>query len=151
MKTKRILMYALLAASVLAATGVTAQTIPAIQLPFTPVTVSVQSYGATNSPGYYLATVTNVTSGFDITNGKYAAWCVMPNEPITNKILYPGTLCSSYETSSLSTTSYPIPTDLQSTGWGSVNYLINHRTNYYAQGAVQRQLLFLSNDNYQLT
>ena len=108
-------------------------TSPIIRLPFISINASVVNMGhAKGVPAFYWATVANVPSGYDVTNGSYFCWCVMPSVGISSGTSYSATLASSYVTNEISTDSLPRPTDLSTNGdgWNAINYLINHKTDY---------------------
>lgn len=97
---------------------------PALNLTPTPVGATVTTI---ESNAYYRVALTSTGSGYDVTNGSYLGWCVLPSLPISDNTLYKPKLISSYSSN--------LPPVLQSAGWPSVNYLINHTAEYYAQGA----------------
>ena len=85
-----------------------------LNLPSTPVTIEV--WNGTES--YYETLLSNVPSGYDVTNRTYLGWCVdrrcvMPRSPATHQV----TLFSSCNP----------PSDLAGQKWDMVNYVLNHR------------------------
>jgi uncharacterized repeat protein (TIGR02543 family) len=85
---------------------------PSINLP--PGTVNA-TYHYPGSNSYWTITLSNVPSGYDVTNGAYTGWCNDETHYINNgETLVDVTLYSSYEQS-------VYPGD-----WNRVNYIINH-------------------------
>jgi hypothetical protein len=86
-----------------------------LNLPSAPVTAN-HSLWNTGTLGSTLdITLSNVPAGYDVTNTKYAGWCAEDNHQPDAK-----------ETLSVLLEPSGVP-------WGSINYLINHRTGYTAQ------------------
>ena len=85
-----------------------------LNLPSTPVTIEVSS----GTESYFNTTLSDVPSGYDVTNGTYLGWCVdttaqMGRSPATHEVeLY----------SSISP-----PGTLASEKWDMVNYILNHK------------------------
>jgi len=101
-----------------------------LNLPSTPVTIEV--WNGTES--YYETLLSNVPSGYDVTNRTYLGWCVdrrcvMPRSPATHQV----TLFSSCNS----------PSDLAGQKWDMVNYILNHRQGVAED--VQQALWFFVN------
>jgi len=74
---------------------------------------------ASNQPISYLkATLTNIPSGFYVTNGMYRAWCVEYAGSIEAGPTYKPILYLSHDT---------LPAHLQSPNWDYINYILNHK------------------------
>jgi hypothetical protein len=86
---------------------------PSISLPPGQVTATVTTYPGPNS--YVIMTLSNVPSGFDVSNGPYNAWCVDEYHYIYVGTHYQATLYSSYD---------PRATDPD---WPKVNYILNNK------------------------
>ena len=85
-----------------------------LNLPSTSVTIEV--WNGTES--YYETLLSDVPSGYDVTNRTYLGWCVdrrcvMPRSPATHQV----TLFSSWNP----------PSELAGQKWDMVNYILNHR------------------------
>lgn len=85
-----------------------------VSLPPTPVTMVV--YDGTIS--YFDTVLSNVPSGYDVTDGTYLGWCVdlrytIPRGPTTHEVM----LYSSCDP----------PADLTGERWDMVNYILNHK------------------------
>ena len=101
-----------------------------LNLPSTSVTIEV--WNGTES--YYETLLSNVPSGYDVTNRTYLGWCVdrrcvMPRSPATHQV----TLFSSCNP----------PSDLAGQKWDMVNYVLNHRQGVAED--VQQALWFFVN------
>jgi len=87
---------------------------PNVTLPFTAVTIEVfKGYGS-----FFDTVLSNVPSGYDVTNRCYRGWCVdirydMPFSPVTSQV-------------NLYSSLYP-PPGLGSQKWNMVNYILNHK------------------------
>jgi len=89
---------------------------PSINLP--PAGTVNANYVYPGSNSYWDITLSNVPSGYDVTNGVYTGWCNDETHYINNGETLNGvTLYSSYDPSN------PYP----SSNWAKVNYIINHK------------------------
>lgn len=85
-----------------------------LNLPSTPVTIEVSN----STESYFSITLSNVPSGYDVTNGTYLGWCVdrtagMAGSPAIHEVeLY---------------SSINPPGTLASEKWDMVNYILNHK------------------------
>ena len=86
-----------------------------IDLPKTYVTL-VAVYGI---DAWFDMTISNVSSGFDITNGVYPGWCVQKNIEMTKNVSHRVILYSSYDS--------PLPVGFGNESWNKINYIINHK------------------------
>jgi hypothetical protein len=80
---------------------------------------SVTMVPSTSANSYFQATLSNVATGYDVTNGTYTAWCVDGYDYIYFDHTYHPTLMSSYDDN--------LPTYAQSPDWDKINYIINHK------------------------
>jgi len=78
---------------------------------------------------YYQINLTDVPAGYSVANGNYLAWCIdyfapLPIETFLSAILRDST--------------GPLPSQLQSTNWDMVNYILNHKQGgaFDVQGAI---------------
>jgi len=85
-----------------------------IDLPPDPVTLQV-AYPGSNC--YYNVILSDVPSGYHVSNGVYTGWCVDEYHFIRNGEVYNATLYSSYDPDN------PHPDD----DWDMVNYILNHK------------------------
>lgn len=67
---------------------------------------------------YFAMDISNVHSGFDVTNGTYQGWCVQKEMLMTQRVNHTVQLYSSYDPG--------MPRYFQSSNWGKINYVINH-------------------------
>jgi hypothetical protein len=127
-KAKRNLMvgFAMLMVFSLILVSYVAATAGGLNLPSTPVILEV-SFPGTES--YFNTTLSDVPSGYDVTNGTYLGWCVdtsaiMAPSPATHEV----TLYSSINP----------PGTLTTEKWDMVNYILNHKqgTAYDIQQAI---------------
>jgi hypothetical protein len=86
-----------------------------LNLPSTPVTLEVIYPGTVS---YFNTTLSEVSSGYDVTNGTYLGWCIdtateMAPSPATHEV----TLYSSLNP----------PGSLTAYNWTMVNYVLNHK------------------------
>lgn len=87
-----------------------------VNLPMDPVTMTV--YDGTLS--YFETVLSDVPSGYDVTNGMYVGWCVdrrytIPRDPTSHLVM----LYASCDPDSL-------PEDIKYEAWDMVNYILNH-------------------------
>jgi len=91
---------------------------PSINLP--PAGTVDATYYNPGPVSYWSITLSNVPSGYDVTNGYYVGWCCDETYVIYNGATLSGvTLYSSYDPSQ--------PWEGGSAGWNKVNYIINHK------------------------
>ena len=88
---------------------------PTINLPPDQVTMIIAQYPSTNC--YFDAALSEVSEGYDVTNGQYSAWCVDEDTNIYQNTYYYPMLYSSYDPAN------PYPDD----DWDMVNYILNHK------------------------
>ena len=93
-----------------------------IKLPTNLVTMVVQ-HTSTNS--YFNTTLSNVSSGYDVSNGSYLGWCIDLDHYIRDNILYQVSLYSSYNTS--------MPSHLWHNNLSKVNYILNNKQGFWRQ------------------
>jgi hypothetical protein len=102
------MIFAFATASLVKAAG------PSINLP--PDYISIQvKYPSSNS--YYDVILSNVPSGYHLSDGTYVGWCVDEHHYIYNGKTYSGILYSSYDPSN----PHGDP------DWDKVNYILNHK------------------------
>ena len=100
--------------------GLSLQTVlaaaPFLRLPSTPVNGTYGPVPGANS--YFDITLSNVSTGFDVSNGVYPAWCIQYDS--TNS-LNDGSimLYSSYDPN--------MPNDVKILDWNKINYVLNHK------------------------
>jgi len=97
-----------------------------LSLPSTPVNAIVQN--DTNS--YFVTTLSNVASGYDVMNSTYPGWCIDHSENMTRNEPFEAQLYSTLN---------PPPGNWSSVRWDMVNYLLNHKgggTYYEIQNAI---------------
>lgn len=102
-----------------------------LTLPLFPVNLTVQHTGPTS---YFLSTLSDVPSGYDVTNGTYTGWCTDLDHTIQSNHLYPTTMYNSYNTT--------LPSHLSHQNWSKVNYILNNKqgTNWWQ---IQYALYFI--------
>ena len=88
---------------------------PTINLPSGQVTMTVTDYPREDC--YFLATLSDVPDGYDVTNRDYLAWCVEEGVYIYVGASYDATLYSSYDPAN----QYP------DDDWDKVNYILNNK------------------------
>ncbi|MCK4300881.1 MAG: hypothetical protein KAX80_15175, partial [Planctomycetes bacterium] len=107
-----------------------------LEMPDEDVTVNV----ATASDSYFDTTVTD--GGNDVPDATYEGWCFDKVHFITPGTDYTGTLYSSYDPF--------LPAGLQDDDWDLVNYIINHKQEYfdagYSAGDIQNAIWFFFED-----
>lgn len=115
-KTKKNLAigFAILMAFSLILVNHVAATDGGLNLPSTPVVMEVSN----GTASYFNTALSDVPSGYDVTNGTYLGWCIdtstnMARSPATHEV----TLYSSLNP----------PGNLTSEKWGMVNYILNHK------------------------
>lgn len=86
---------------------------PCPSLPTDPVNVKYTMHGPNSM---FTITLWGLGSGFDITDGQYAGWCIEDNGRAN---FTPATLHCSYAS--------PLPGNLGSVAWDKINYLLNHK------------------------
>ena len=84
-----------------------------VSLPPGPVTMVVHN----GTISYFDTTLSDVPSGFDITNGVYLGWCIDTSVEIPRGTEFSVMLYSSCEP----------PVDLEGYEWDKVNYILNHK------------------------
>jgi hypothetical protein len=85
-----------------------------LNLPSSLVNVIVQN----DTSSYFLTTLSNVPSGFDVTNSTYAGWCIDHSVTMTRNETYEAQLYSSLN---------PPSGNFSSVRWDLVNYILNHK------------------------
>ncbi len=98
--------------------------VPDVTLPTVPVTMDLEH----NWPvSWWLIILSDVPSGYDVTNGNYVGWCADPDTFIDKDLTHTVMLYSSYDTA--------LPAHFQNNEWDKVNYILNHKigdpTNYF--------------------
>jgi hypothetical protein len=88
---------------------------PTIHLPTSQVTMKV----FTTTTSYFRTLLSNVPTGYEVTNGNYSGWCSDSAHTINLNTAYQVTLYSSYNSS--------LPTHLYHQNWSKVNYILNHK------------------------
>ena len=88
-----------------------------VSLPPNPVTMTVSD----GTDSYFITVLSNVPSGYDVTNSTYLGWCVdrrytIPRDPTSHEVM----LYSSCDPDSL-------PEDIKYEDWDMVNYILNHK------------------------
>ncbi len=101
-----------------------------IRLPANPVTMVVDK---TASNSYFDTTLSNVPSGYDVSNGDYLGWCIDLDHNIANNTSYQVYLYSSYNTS--------MPSYLWHNNLSKVNYILNNKQGSWQQ--VQNAMWYL--------
>jgi len=101
-----------------------------IRLPANPVTMVVD-YPALNS--YFDTTLSNVPSGYDVSNGDYLGWCIDLDHDIADNTSYQVSLYLSYNTS--------MPSYLWHNNLSKVNYILNNKQGSWQQ--VQNAMWYL--------
>ena len=101
-----------------------------IRLPANPVTMVVDK---TASNSYFDTTLSNVPSGYDVSNGDYLGWCIDLDHNIANNTSYQVSLYSSYNTS--------MPSYLWHNNLSKVNYILNNKQGSWQQ--VQNAMWYL--------
>jgi len=105
---------------------------PNIHLPPGQVTMKV----FTSTQSYFRTLLSNVPSGYEVSNGNYTGWCTDSTHYIYLNTSYQVTLYSSYNTS--------LPSHLYHQNWSKVNYILNHKVgNDWHQ--VQNAILYILN------
>jgi len=84
-----------------------------VSLPPSPVTMVVHN----GTISYFDTTLSNVPSGYDVTNGIYLGWCIDTHTTIPRDTELSVMLYSSCEP----------PMDLEGYEWDKVNYILNHK------------------------
>jgi len=93
-----------------------------IDLPSDPVFMVVK-HTSTNS--YFNTTLSNVSSGYDVSNGSYCGWCIDLNHHIYDNVSYQVSLYSSYNTS--------MPSHCWHNNLSMVNYILNNKQGFWRQ------------------
>ncbi|DAC72881.1 MAG TPA: hypothetical protein DSN98_03140 [Thermoplasmata archaeon] len=88
---------------------------PNVHLPPNQVTLKV----FTSTTSYFRTFLTNVPSGYEVSNGNYTGWCTDSAHTINLNTAYQITLYSSYNSS--------LPPHLAHQNWSKVNYILNHK------------------------
>jgi PKD repeat protein len=88
---------------------------PVIRLP--PSFVTMLAKNGTNS--WFDEKLSEVPTGYDLTNGTYRGWCAQENVEMTRNVNHTVRLYSCYDSS--------MPPDFQSENWSKINYILNHK------------------------
>ena len=92
---------------------------------------------------WFVMNLSDVPSGFDITDGEYLGWCVQYGIKMSRGVNHTAALYSSYDPD--------IPDGFQSKNWTKVNYILNHKQDYNLDRAhLQRVIWYYVDDNYEL-
>jgi hypothetical protein len=89
--------------------------VPTVRLPSGLVTMRANN--GVNS--YFDLSLTGISSGFDITNGTYAGWCIQRSTTMAVHVNHTVLLYSSYDPG--------MPSNFSNQNWSKVNYIINHK------------------------
>jgi len=106
-----------------------------LNLPGFQVTATQTWLGGAGTDGTIETTLSGVGSGFDVTDGTYAGWCIEDNFQANAPA---GTLVTLLD----STDAASLPTTYQGVPWDKVNYLLNHKAGSVAD--VQAALWLLT-------
>jgi hypothetical protein len=87
-----------------------------LNLPTSPVNITV--YNDTES--YFVTTLSNVPSGYDVSNATYPGWCIDVSATMTRNQTFSVMLYSSLNP--------PAQGNLSSARWDMVNYILNHKS-----------------------
>jgi hypothetical protein len=85
-----------------------------VNVPSSPVSVIVQN----DTTSYFVTTLSDVPSGFDVTNATYPGWCILYNITMTRNETYQAQLYSSLN---------PPSGPYFNIQWNLVNYILNHK------------------------
>ncbi|HUT00272.1 MAG TPA: Ig-like domain-containing protein [Candidatus Thermoplasmatota archaeon] len=88
---------------------------PNIHLPTSQVTMKVFS----STTSYFRTLLSNVPSGYEVSNTNYTGWCSDSAHTINYNTAYQVMLYSSYNSS--------LPSHLYHQNWSKVNYILNHK------------------------
>jgi hypothetical protein len=121
----------LMICSVLTITGA-AQ--PTIRVPDTYVTMRT----VYASQSWFIMTLSNVPTGFDIVNGDYPGWCVEVATNMTPDVNHKVMLYSSYDSD--------MPSTFDSPNWDKINYIINNKEGHQRQAIQEVVWFFICND-----
>ena len=105
---------------------------PAFELPpLSEQATNPARFGASDGApaSYYQISLANVPGGYSVANGDYLAWCIDYFVPLPFETFLSATLRDS---------TGPLPSELQSTNWDMVNYILNHKQGgaFDVQGAI---------------
>jgi hypothetical protein len=101
-----------------------------VHLPPNQVTMKVFS----STTSYFRTRLSNVSEGYEVSNGNYTGWCTDSDHTINYNTAYQVTLYSSYNQS--------LPTHLYHQNWSKVNYILNHKSRCSWQ-QVQYAILYI--------
>ena len=117
--TSKITSVSVLTIAVLVSVIVSAghSTVNATPLSLPPLRVTMEAFNSTEA--YFELKLTNVPSGYDVSNGTFLGWCIdssidMQRSPATHEV----TLYSSLDSK---------PGNLENQPWDMVNYILNHK------------------------
>ena len=105
---------------------------PTIRLPITLVTMNAV-YGENS---YFDMKLTDIPSGYDITNGTYHGWCVQQTIKMTQHVNHTVLLYSCYDPS--------LPLEYQNSYWDKINYLLNHKQGN--SNSIQQAIWYYTNN-----
>ena len=114
-KKTLFIMPLIVIASLVLVSPALANSAPYILLPTEEITIKVVKY-----PGdgcYYNIMLSDVPSGYHVSNGIYAGWCVDQDHYICQGVNYPARLYSSYDPEN----------PYSSPQWDKINYILNHK------------------------
>ena len=107
---------------------------PGIRLPTSYVTMRATD----GIDSWFDMNLSNVPSGFDITNGTYQGWCVQKSIRMTRGVNHTVNLYSSYDSS--------LPKVFQNGNWDKINYILNHKRG--SRDSIQKAIwCYTNNEN----
>jgi hypothetical protein len=104
--------------------------ISGIKLPDTPVTLNVVD----GTASYWVTTLSNVPSGFDVTNGQYLGWCVDTSITMVRGTDHTVTLYDSYDPA--------LPAPFHNPNWDKANWILNNE-NSFTISAIQSAIWYV--------
>jgi chitodextrinase len=106
-------LFVLLVCSTLPVTATTSG--PDVRLPTDYVTMRAV-YG---TESWFDMTLSNISVGYDVTNGQYLGWCVQKDTNMTRRVNHTVRLYSSEDPA--------MPSNFTNDNWDKVNYVLNHK------------------------
>ena len=139
-KIKKILMIGIAVALTFSGISIEADDCnPTVQLPSGYVTMLAE-LGASI---YFKIYLSDVPSGFDITDGEYTGWCCQRGVFMSTGVNHTVALYSSYDTN--------MPDSFKDENWSKVNYILNHKQDYNLDKThLQSVIWYYTHVNYKL-
>jgi hypothetical protein len=110
---------------------------PVVALPPTELLVTMRATDGVNS--WFDIELSDIPSGYDITNGIYLGWCAQKSIKMTRGVNHTVRLYSSYDPD--------MPESFRSENWSKINYLLNHKQG--SRASIQETIwYYISLDTY---